>query len=163
VRRTVPKQERSAATSQAGSALHWAVAADRHKPIRIRNDSMRRGIGSRVNRGYLGSVHRWSWWFGLGLGGLLVAAGIGETVRLVRSGDGGFLFWFPTLVGGGLLVLGGTLLRPRRPILGFVLTTVGCVAAILPTAWTVIVPVLLLVVIVVSAKQTAALLDKQKV
>lgn len=105
----------------------------------------------------------WSWWLGLGLGGLVVAAGIAETVRLLRTGDGGFAFWFPTLVGGGLLILGGTLLRPRRPIPGFVLTAIGCMAAILPTAWTVIVPVLLVVLIVVSAKQTAEALDKQAI
>ena len=103
----------------------------------------------------------WDWWFGLGLGGLLVAAGIAETIRLTRSGDGGLAFWFPTLVGGGLLVVAGTLLRSRRPILGLVLTTIGCVAGIIPTAWTVIVPVLLLVLIVVSAKRTAESTGRQ--
>jgi hypothetical protein len=39
--------------------------------------------------GYRGQVRGWTWWFGLFLGGLLVAAGIVETVRLVRGGDGG--------------------------------------------------------------------------
>ena len=96
----------------------------------------------------------WSWWLGIALGGLLVVAGIAETVRLTRSGDGGFAFWFGTLVGGGVLVLAGTLLRPRRPVPGFVVTTMGCVAGILPTAWTVLVPVLLVVLIVAAAKQT---------
>ena len=105
----------------------------------------------------------WSWWLGLGLGVLLIAAGIAETVRVLRSGDGGLAFWLPTLVGGGLLVLGGTLLRPRRPIFGLVLTTIGCVAAILPTVWTVIVPVLLVVLIVVSAKQAAEALDSHSI
>ena len=42
------------------------------------------------------------WWFGILLGGLLVAAGVAETVRLLRSGDGGLAFWFGTLVGGGV-------------------------------------------------------------
>ena len=97
----------------------------------------------------------WTWWLGLGLGGLLVAAGIGETVRLVRSGDGGFFFWFPTLVGGGLLVVAGTLMRSRKPMASFLLTTVGCIAAIPATMWTVVVPVLLVVLIVLSAKHAA--------
>ena len=93
-------------------------------------------------------LNRWSWWLGLVLGGLLVVAGIAETVRLVRSGDGGFWFWFPTLVGGGALVVVGTLMLPRSPRLGRVLTTVGALAGILPTMWTVVVPVLLGVLIV---------------
>ena len=88
-------------------------------------------------------MHGRTWWFGRVLGGLLVAAGIAETVRLVRSGDGGFAFWFGTLVGGGLLVLTGTLLLPRKPTHGFILTTIGCVAGLLSTAWTVVVPVML--------------------
>jgi len=93
-------------------------------------------------------VRRWSWWLGLVLGGLLVVVGIAETVRLVRTGDGGFWFWFPTLVGGGALVVAGTLMLPRSPRLGRVLTTVGALAGILPTMWTVVVPVLLGVLIV---------------
>ena len=35
------------------------------------------------------------------LGLLYVGAGIAETVRLVRTDDGGIAFWFGTLVGGG--------------------------------------------------------------
>jgi hypothetical protein len=77
---------------------------------------------------------------GILLGGLLVAAGIAETVRLVRSGDGGFAFWFGTLVGGGVLVLTGTLLLPRRSVTGCVLTTIGCVAGLMPTMSTVVAP-----------------------
>ena len=101
-------------------------------------------------------MHRWTWWFGLTLGGLLVVAGIAETVRLVRTGDGGFWFWFPTLVGGGALVVAGTLLLSHSPTLGFALTTVGALAGILPTMWTLVVPALLVVLILVSAKQAAA-------
>ena len=105
---------------------------------------------------YRARVHRWTWWFGLVLGGMLVVTGIAETVRLVRTGDGGFWFWFPTLVGGGALVVAGTLLLPRSPTVGCVLTTVGAFAGILPTMWTLVVPVLLFVLIIVSARQAAA-------
>lgn len=111
---------------------------------------------------YRERMPRWEKWFGLGLGVLLIAAGIGETIRLTRSGDGGFWFWFPTLVGGGLLVVTGTLLRSRRPIPGFVLTVIGSLVGIPPTAWTVIVPVLLIALIIVSAKHTAEVTGRQQ-
>jgi len=97
----------------------------------------------------------WTWWFGLFLGTLLVAAGIAETVRVVRSGDGGLAFWFGTLVGGGILVLTGTLLLPRRPVPGCVLTSIGCLAGVVPTLWTLIVPMMLLALMIVSARQAA--------
>lgn len=98
----------------------------------------------------------WTWWSGMLLGCLLVAAGIAETVRAVRSGDGGIPFWFGTLVGGGALVLAGTLVSARRPTHGFVLTTIGCVVGLVPTMWTVIVPVLLVTQAVATARQSAA-------
>lgn len=104
----------------------------------------------------LPAVRGWVWWYGLFLGCLLLAAGAAETVRVVRSGDGGLLFWFGTLVGGGALVLAGTVLLPRRPRQGFVLTTIGCVAALLPTSWTVVVPVMLVVLVVVSGRRASA-------
>jgi hypothetical protein len=90
------------------------------------------------------------------LGCLLIVAGVAETVRLVRSGDGGFFFWFPTLVGGGVLIVVGTLAGSRRPALGLALTGLGCLAGILPTMWTLLVPVLLVVLMVSRARQTAA-------
>jgi hypothetical protein len=100
----------------------------------------------------------WSWWFGLFLGGLLIVAGIAETVRAVRSGDGGLWFWFPTLVGGGALIVVGAILQPRSPVRGCALTTVGALAGILPTMWTLVVPVLLVVLIIVTFKRTASAL-----
>jgi hypothetical protein len=95
----------------------------------------------------------------MSLGSLLVATGIAETVRLLRTGDGGLWFWLPTLVGGGALVIAGTLVLRRSPGLGRVLTCSGCVLGILPTLWTLVVPVLLIVLAVVSLKQTAATIE----
>jgi hypothetical protein len=95
----------------------------------------------------------------MALGSLLVVAGIAETVRLLRTGDGGLWFWLPTLVGGGALVIAGTLTLSRNPSLGRVLTCSGCVLGILPTMWTLIVPVLLIVLAIVSLKRAAATIE----
>jgi hypothetical protein len=81
------------------------------------------------------------------LGLLYVAAGIAETVRAVRSGDGGIAFWFGSLVGGGLLILVGEALR-WRPGLSTTLIGVGCLAGALGTMWTLVVPVVAVVVFV---------------
>ncbi|HSV39968.1 MAG TPA: hypothetical protein VLI04_14515 [Nocardioidaceae bacterium] len=100
-------------------------------------------------------MRHWTWWLGIFLGGLLIAAGVAETIRLTRSGDGGLVFWFGTLVGGGALVLAGTLLMPRRPVPGLVMTGIGCLLGLLPTAWTLVVPVLLLTLLIASAKRVS--------
>ncbi|MEO6412756.1 MAG: hypothetical protein ABIO48_09240 [Pedococcus sp.] len=102
-----------------------------------------------------------TWWFGILIGGLLVSAGIAETVRLVRSGDGGFAFWFGSLVGGGVLVLAGTLLLRRKPVTGCVLTTMGCAAGLLPTMWTVVVPLMLVALAIATAKQAATAVGRE--
>ena len=100
-----------------------------------------------------------TWWFGILLGCLLIAAGIAETVRLLRSGDGGFAFWFGTLVGGGTLILIGTLLLPRRPVTGCALTTIGCLAGLLPTMWTIVVPLMLVTLAITTFKRATAGVD----
>lgn len=97
------------------------------------------------------------WWFG----GLLVAAGVAETVRLLRSGDGGFAFWFGTLVGGRVLILVGTRLLPQRPVVGCVLTVIGCLAGLLPTMWTIIVPLLLLALAIAAAQRATATVQRE--
>jgi hypothetical protein len=103
---------------------------------------------------------RFTRWAVLGLGFLYIAAGIGETVRLVRSGDGGLLFWFGTLVGGGLLVLLGELLHRTRAGLAATLICVGWLVTVPATIWTLVVPVLGLAVGILALKryddQTAA-------
>jgi hypothetical protein len=85
---------------------------------------------------------------GLLVGSVYVPAGIAETVRLVVTGDGGFAFWFGTLVGGGTLVLLGTLRPlPRRPW-PRIAVILGAVAGIPATGWTVAVPVLAMVLVI---------------
>lgn len=98
-------------------------------------------------------------WLGIFLGVLLIAAGVAETVRLTRSGDGGFIFWFGTLVGGGTLILIGTMLRARSSRLGWPLVVTGSLLGILPTMWTIVVPLLLLALAILTAREAAAELD----
>jgi hypothetical protein len=95
-------------------------------------------------------------WLGIVLGILLIADGVAETVRLTRSGDGGLAFWFGTLVGGGSLILAGTVLRTRFARVGPALVLTGCVVAIVPTMWTIIVPMLLLALLILTAREAAA-------
>jgi hypothetical protein len=100
-------------------------------------------------------------WLGIVLGILLIADGVAETVRLTRSGDGGLAFWFGTLVGGGSLILVGSVLRTRFARVGPVLVLTGCVVAIVPTMWTIVVPLLLLALLVLTAREAAAEADRR--
>jgi len=88
---------------------------------------------------------------GIGLGVTYVLLGVAETVRLVVTGDGGFFFWFGTLVGGGTLLLLGAL--PRQAVrdgrrLAAVL--LGAALGIPATVWTLILPLLAMTVIVLT-------------
>jgi hypothetical protein len=98
-----------------------------------------------------------TWWFGVAVGVLLLTLGVAETVRVLMSGDlSGLAFWFGTLIGGGTCVLVGTVLAERRPVPAFALTAAGCVAGILPTMWTVVVPALLVTLLVLRAMKLRA-------
>lgn len=94
----------------------------------------------------------WTWWLGLLLG-ILLSCGYRRDIP--RGGDGGHVFWFGTLVGGGALILVGTYLLPQRPIAGGVLTGLGCLAGLPPTMWTVVVPLLHITLAVAAASRTA--------
>ena len=102
---------------------------------------------------YRERVGRRTWWLAIGVGCLLLALGVAETVRVVTSGDGGLAFWFGTLVGGGALVIAGTLLADRMPGPALGLTILGCVAGMLPTMWTLLVPLLLITLMVLRVWQ----------
>ena len=99
-------------------------------------------------------------WFAITMGCLLVALGVAETVRLLRSGDGGLCFWFGTLVGGGALILGGVALTDRKPTASRVLVVVGSLAGMLPTMWTLVIPALLATLIVLRLNTPPARPDR---
>ena len=87
----------------------------------------------------------------IGLGVTYVLLGVTETVRLVVTGDGGFFFWFGTLVGGGLLLLLGAL--PRQAVRDgrrLFAVLVGAALGMPATAWTILVPLLAVAVMVLT-------------
>jgi hypothetical protein len=89
----------------------------------------------------------------IGLGVLYVLLGVAETVRLVVTGDGGLVFWFGTLVGGGTLLLVGARARPDGRHLAAVLA--GAFLGMPATAWTLVVPVLALAVVALTVRAWA--------
>jgi hypothetical protein len=99
---------------------------------------------------------RRTWWLGVVLGSLLLVLAVAETYRVLASGDGGLVFWLGTLGGGGALVLAGTLLADRMPRPALVMTVLGCVAGILPTMWTLVIPLLLLTLAVLRLRPGSA-------
>jgi hypothetical protein len=94
------------------------------------------------------------------LGTLYIVAGIAETTRAIVTGDGGVLFWFGSLVGGGVLILVGTLAFRHRPRLSGSLVTVGSLAGVLATMWTLVIPLLAVAVIVLVMLRTSEDVDR---
>jgi len=93
-------------------------------------------------------------WLGVHVGSMFLLAGVLETFRVVMSGDGGVAFWFGSLIGGGALVLLGTLRLQSRPILAMAAVAVGALAGSLATAWTLLLPVLAFSLVVMRAMNT---------
>ena len=85
---------------------------------------------------------------------LLVGLGLTEDAGASR-GDDTRLALLPigVLVGGGLLVLAGTILEGVLPWPALVLTALGCGASIPAALWTVFVPLLLVGLFVLRAWQ----------
>jgi hypothetical protein len=90
----------------------------------------------------------------LGLGSLYLAAGVVEAVKYVRSDEGDMWFRSGTLLGGGALVLVGLASVRRRPHTGSAVICIGSLLGILATAWTVVVPILALAVVVLTVEGT---------
>ena len=84
------------------------------------------------------------------LGVVYIVAGIAETTRAVVTGDGGIAFWFGSLVGGGALILLGTLAVRDRPRRSCTLVCVGCLVGAPATMWTIVVPLVAVVVMVLA-------------
>lgn len=88
----------------------------------------------------------------LALGVLLgvgyIAAGVIGWIADATDGDGSDLFfWLLLLVGGGVLILAGLFVFTSPPVLSIVLVAIGAIAGALALVWSVIVPILALVLI----------------
>jgi len=59
-------------------------------------------------------------------------------------------FWLPALWGGGALVLIGVFRATVRPLLSDVLVIIGAFLGLLATAWTILMPVLILTLVVLT-------------
>jgi len=101
-------------------------------------------------------------WLGLLVATLLVGLGLTEGTSVTRGGASGATgatgatLPVAVLVGGGLLVLAGTILQGVLPWSGLVLTALGCGASIPAALWTVFVPLLLVALFVLRAWQIPA-------
>ena len=96
----------------------------------------------------------WTRWLGLVLGIGYLAAGIGGWIGDVTDGDNGDLaFWLLFLVGGGALLLVGLLATglPRGAALA--LQIVGALAGAVALLWSVLVPILAIVFVVLVVLQ----------
>jgi hypothetical protein len=96
----------------------------------------------------------WTRWLGLLLGVGYLAAGIGGWIGDVTDGDNGDLVvWLLLLVGGGALLLLGLLATglPRGAALA--LQIVGALAGALALLWSILVPILAIVFVVLTVLQ----------
>ena len=85
---------------------------------------------------------------GLTLGSIYLVFG---TIELWTHRDGSLfalLFWGGSLVGGGALVLAGTLVRDKHHAAGLTGVTLGVVLGMNATLWTVLLPLFAVVVLV---------------
>jgi|SRR5688572_33444082 len=89
---------------------------------------------------------------GLSLGMLFVLFGVYEVITHREETADVLAFWGLSLLGGGALVLAGTLVRPTRRALGLTLLTIGAVAATNATLWTLVVPIVAIVTVVAALR-----------
>ncbi len=86
------------------------------------------------------------------LGVVFVLLGVVETVRDITGGNGGYVFWFTSLCGGGAAILVGVLKLTRRPAISAAAVIIGAMAGALATAWSLVGPLasIILVTLVIA-------------
>lgn len=93
---------------------------------------------------------------GLSLGALYVGLGTVELITHLDDTALALLFWGGSLVGGGAMVIAGTLLAGRRRPVGLSLLTVGAVLGMNATLWTILIPLFAVLVLVRSYRNEDA-------
>ena len=93
------------------------------------------------------------------LGVLLLAFGVIEVFTHRDDSVPALLFWGLSLLGGGTLVLTGVFAWRRPAAVAPTLVVVGSMGGILATAWTLVVPILALSVIVLTIRDVSRALD----
>ena len=86
----------------------------------------------------------------VGLGVLYVVVGVAVTVEAVSSDEDVMWSWWGTIVGGGVLVLVGAAVTSRHPNVGRGLVCVGSLLGIPVTMWTIVVPLLAVIVVLLT-------------
>jgi hypothetical protein len=89
---------------------------------------------------------RWVSILGGVVGGIYLVFGVGELLAHLHQ-PVSLVFWVPSLLGGGALVLYGVF--GRRPVSGR-LVVAGALLGLVATAWTLIVAVLAIVLVVLT-------------
>ena len=89
---------------------------------------------------------RWVSILGGVVGGIYLVFGVGEVLAHLDQ-PVSLAFWAPSLLGGGALVLYGIFARPR---VSTKLVVVGALLGLVATAWTLIVPVLAIVLVLLT-------------
>jgi hypothetical protein len=89
---------------------------------------------------------RWIRILGGVVGGIYLAIGAAELASHLDD-PGSLAFWLPSLWGGGALVLYGVF---GRPFVSVKLVTAGALLGMVATAWTLIVPVIAIVLVVLT-------------
>jgi hypothetical protein len=84
---------------------------------------------------------------GAALGAIYLAFGVGELIAHLDQ-PVSLAFWVPSLIGGGALVLYG--IFGRRTRFSTRLVVFGALLGLVATAWTLIVPVLAIVLVVLT-------------
>jgi hypothetical protein len=98
---------------------------------------------------------QWTRRLGAVVGGAFLLLGIAELVGHLDEPQSLF-FWLPALWGGGVLVLVGVFRTGGRPQLGVALVILGGLLGALATAWTLVMPILIIALIVLTIVRTSA-------
>ena len=82
----------------------------------------------------------------------LLGFGMFEVFRYSDDSFRKLMLWGVSVVGSAAIVAAGVFTRRHYPDVGTALLVVGCVIAAIPTMWTVVLPVLELVVVVLALR-----------